>query len=63
MPDHSASPGATNRSNRGGRRPTQVRAGGRIPLIVGKGLTNKARASLGLGATEVFVLPEQVGAA
>lgn len=32
----------------------EVRAGGRIPLIIGKGLTNKARASLGLPATTIF---------
>ncbi|MEQ4779005.1 bifunctional aconitate hydratase 2/2-methylisocitrate dehydratase [Providencia huaxiensis] len=32
----------------------EVRAGGRIPLIIGRGLTNKARESLGLEATEVF---------
>lgn len=29
----------------------EVRAGGRIPLIVGRGLTEKARAELGLGPT------------
>lgn len=32
----------------------EVRAGGRIPLIIGRGLTSKARESLGLGATDVF---------
>ncbi|WP_272692090.1 MULTISPECIES: bifunctional aconitate hydratase 2/2-methylisocitrate dehydratase [Providencia] len=32
----------------------EVRAGGRIPLIIGRGLTNKARESLGLEATDVF---------
>lgn len=32
----------------------EVRAGGRIPLIIGKQLTAKARASLGLGATDIF---------
>ncbi|MHC6224987.1 bifunctional aconitate hydratase 2/2-methylisocitrate dehydratase [Pseudomonas sp. X10] len=36
----------------------EVRAGGRIPLIVGRGLTEKARAELGLGATDLFKLPE-----
>ncbi len=36
----------------------EVRAGGRIPLIVGRGLTDKARAELGLGATNLFKLPE-----
>ena len=37
----------------------EVRAGGRIPLIIGRGLTTKARDSLGLPASEVFRLPEQ----
>lgn len=32
----------------------EVRAGGRIPLIIGKGLTNKARASLGLKPSTIF---------
>jgi len=32
----------------------EVRAGGRIPLIIGKGLTARARASLGLEPTTVF---------
>ena len=32
----------------------QVRAGGRIPLITGRGLTARARASLGLPASTVF---------
>jgi aconitate hydratase 2/2-methylisocitrate dehydratase len=32
----------------------EVRAGGRIPLIIGKGLTARARASLGLKPSEVF---------
>lgn len=36
----------------------EVRAGGRIPLIIGRGLTSKARASLGLGPSEVFRRPE-----
>jgi aconitate hydratase 2/2-methylisocitrate dehydratase len=35
----------------------EVRAGGRIPLIIGRGLTEKARASLGLPASTVFRLP------
>lgn len=34
----------------------EVRAGGRIPLIIGKGLTNKARESLGMPATDIFRL-------
>ncbi len=37
----------------------EVRAGGRIPLIVGRGLTEKARAELGLGASDLFKKPEQ----
>jgi aconitate hydratase 2 / 2-methylisocitrate dehydratase len=36
----------------------EVRAGGRIPLIVGRGLTAKARAVLGLPASTVFRLPQ-----
>ena len=37
----------------------EVRAGGRIPLIIGRGLTNKAREYLGLPASDVFAKPEQ----
>ena len=37
----------------------EYRAGGRIPLIIGGGLTAKARASLGMGAEEIFTKPEQ----
>jgi aconitate hydratase 2/2-methylisocitrate dehydratase len=36
----------------------EVQAGGRIPLIIGRGLTNKAREALGLGATDIFRLPK-----
>jgi len=36
----------------------EVQAGGRIPLIVGRGLTTKARASLGLPASTLFRLPQ-----
>ncbi len=36
----------------------EVQAGGRIPLIIGRGLTNKARTALGLGATDLFRLPK-----
>ena len=36
----------------------EVRAGGRIPLIVGRGLTDKARAELGLPTANLFKLPE-----
>ncbi|WP_104713786.1 bifunctional aconitate hydratase 2/2-methylisocitrate dehydratase [Helicobacter cetorum] len=35
----------------------EVRAGGRIPLIIGRGLTNKARKFLGLDESEVFKKP------
>ena len=39
--------------------PDEMRAGGRIPLIIGKGLTAKAREALGLGASDIFMQPEQ----
>ncbi|TKI08781.1 bifunctional aconitate hydratase 2/2-methylisocitrate dehydratase [Martelella alba] len=32
----------------------EVRAGGRIPLIIGRGLTSRARDSLGLPASQIF---------
>ena len=35
----------------------EVRAGGRIPLIIGRGLTAKAREALGLAPTDLFRLP------
>ncbi|HXC92933.1 MAG TPA: bifunctional aconitate hydratase 2/2-methylisocitrate dehydratase [Geobacteraceae bacterium] len=35
----------------------EFRAGGRIPLIIGRAVTDRARAALGLGATDVFTLP------
>ena len=35
----------------------EVRAGGRIPLIVGRGLTLRAREALGLGSTDIFRTP------
>ena len=35
----------------------EVRAGGRIPLIIGRGLTAKAREALKLPATDLFRLP------
>jgi len=35
----------------------EVRAGGRIPLIIGRGLTTKAREALGLPASTLFRLP------
>lgn len=37
----------------------EVRAGGRIPLIIGRGLTAKARGVLGMGTTDIFLTPEQ----
>ncbi|WP_026212867.1 bifunctional aconitate hydratase 2/2-methylisocitrate dehydratase [Faucicola boevrei] len=37
----------------------EVRAGGRIPLIIGRGLTNKAREYLGLAPSDIFAKPEQ----
>lgn len=38
----------------------EVRAGGRIALIIGRSLTAKARAELGLGESDVFVKPDVV---
>jgi aconitate hydratase 2/2-methylisocitrate dehydratase len=35
----------------------EVRAGGRIPLIIGRGLTTKARAALGLPPSTIFRFP------
>ncbi|REL36575.1 bifunctional aconitate hydratase 2/2-methylisocitrate dehydratase [Thalassotalea euphylliae] len=35
----------------------EVRAGGRIPLIIGRGLTNRAREALGLGDIDLFAKP------
>ncbi len=37
----------------------EVRAGGRIPLIIGRTLTRKARKVLGLGEDTIFTSPEQ----
>ncbi|MGE5491237.1 MAG: bifunctional aconitate hydratase 2/2-methylisocitrate dehydratase [Actinomycetota bacterium] len=37
----------------------EVRAGGRIPLIIGRGLTAKAREALGLAPSTLFRLPQQ----
>lgn len=36
----------------------EVRAGGRINLIIGRGLTQKACESLGLGVSDIFRVPE-----
>ncbi|MDD5240204.1 MAG: bifunctional aconitate hydratase 2/2-methylisocitrate dehydratase [Sulfuricella sp.] len=38
----------------------EVRAGGRIPLIIGRGLTAKARIALGLPPSDLFALPASV---
>ncbi|MCF6298487.1 MAG: bifunctional aconitate hydratase 2/2-methylisocitrate dehydratase [Thiomicrorhabdus sp.] len=38
--------------------PDEVRAGGRVPLIIGRGLTDKARADLGLAPSEIFIRPQ-----
>jgi aconitate hydratase 2/2-methylisocitrate dehydratase len=35
----------------------EYRAGGRIPLIIGRALTAKARTLLGMGPSEIFILP------
>ncbi len=35
--------------------PDEVRAGGRIPLIIGRGLTANARKALGLPETDIFI--------
>jgi aconitate hydratase 2 / 2-methylisocitrate dehydratase len=40
----------------------EVRAGGRIPLIIGRGLTERAREALGLEPNDVFKKPTPVGA-
>ncbi|UTW13247.1 bifunctional aconitate hydratase 2/2-methylisocitrate dehydratase [Marinobacterium rhizophilum] len=37
----------------------EVRAGGRIPLIIGRGLTDRARQALGLAPADLFRTPEQ----
>ncbi|CAG1769288.1 hypothetical protein BAC2_00209, partial [uncultured bacterium] len=37
--------------------PDEVRAGGRIPLIIGRGLTTKAREALGLPPSDLFIKP------
>ena len=37
--------------------PDEVRAGGRIPLIIGRGLTTNARQALGLPASTLFIQP------
>jgi len=37
--------------------PDEIRAGGRIPLIIGRSLTDKTREGLGLPASDVFLRP------
>ncbi|UZJ42055.1 bifunctional aconitate hydratase 2/2-methylisocitrate dehydratase [Prosthecochloris sp. SCSIO W1101] len=37
----------------------EVRAGGRIPLIIGRTLTRQAREALGMGEEDIFKQPEQ----
>lgn len=37
----------------------EVRAGGRIPLIIGRGLTARAREALGLPPSDLFRMPKQ----
>ena len=39
--------------------PDEMRAGGRIPLIIGKGLTAKAREVLGMDSGDLFMVPAQ----
>jgi len=38
--------------------PDEMRAGGRVPLIIGKGLTAKAREALGMDAGDIFMTPD-----
>jgi aconitate hydratase 2/2-methylisocitrate dehydratase len=38
--------------------PNEYQAGGRIPLIIGRSLTEQAREALGMGETDVFAKPE-----
>ncbi len=42
--------------------PDEVRAGGRIPLIIGRGLTDRAREAMGLPVSDVFARPEIIAA-
>lgn len=37
----------------------EVRAGGRVPLIIGRGLTSKSRQILGLPETDIFATPQE----
>jgi len=38
--------------------PDEFRAGGRIPLIIGRSVTTQARAALGMGEADMFAQPE-----
>jgi len=40
----------------------EVQAGGRIPLIIGRGLTDRAREALGLPPSDLFAKPEEPAA-
>ncbi len=42
--------------------PDEVRAGGRIPLIIGRGLTDKTRQDLDLHITDTFLRPQDASA-
>ena len=37
----------------------EIRAGGRIPLMIGRQVTKKAREALGLGEEQIFIKPDQ----
>ncbi len=41
--------------------PDEVRAGGRIPLIIGRGLTDKTRQDLDLPVSDIFLRPHDTG--
>ncbi len=40
--------------------PDEIRAGGRIPLIIGRGLTDKTRQDLDLPVSELFLRPQDI---
>ena len=42
-----------------GTMPDEIRAGGRIPLLIGRALTDKVRQHLGLPPSELFIRPGQ----
>lgn len=41
--------------------PDEIQAGGRIPLIIGRGLTDKTRQDLGLSVSDAFLRPQNMG--